>query len=1512
MEINQFLIEKLEKKKYFQTRRWHNIENQIDVFRGLEEILSLNISNLQDVHFFKQENNQFYGSVLTLNEIIIYRFFDSTIEQVASRELGGTSNSSKYDVKSNGDVLFVRKDTDVAIFKFFMEGNRYEIEQLQKITISDIKDVFFGRGSSKLLGISTPSKLYIFSWSGKKFTLLSILPFSTESVIPFQSKNNTSFVTLGEEKTRIFQSIRGQIVPVQNIQRKFHDGALVLLKDSSDTENLLALTNENQTILYHQIYDKIFTPFQELPAADQVDSIHNHGQTILLLLKNEIVKVYLYDGHRFVLRNHELFGVEKIEKEIINDMEYLLVKWVDNTWSLHRMQWGRISKPELHREILAWCLAVKDRTRTIPKSFLNLEKSIHIIGGRIRRIKAKKINGITIEKLDELKQNYINLMSHFTELNTHYTELRTVKSPVKVRTFRASKARINCSNNRCTAKNLAVKNECDFTNNLRKIHDHDVELDYVQVKEISGFPCPAAGIVFKDVNFTGLLNGISWINLLENTLKTSGNQIVTARHTFDKLITSSLFAQNIDIASSYTRQSVKTDAIYARELKLSDDTGLLPLDGKPVIMSGTLRTKKTVLAGPIELRGGIYGAGSKRYSPVVHFLDSTYQLNGDYALNDLHIIGSLQAKDVTRQKGQSLKEIIDLSISLDANVPVRLILSKEKTIWTNITVNTLPHWLMKTNSHPVQVTGWKIASKSVILSNALVSRLPLPKVETRICSVGAIAPGIRTTNLRVENITAKFILSDEVFGADELDAVLRDSVTSLKQVDMSKKHLAGRVFVKNVYIHDFEKNYGLQNSKFNWLTPKIIKGPLQLQNFDVNSMNITGTMKFYLPYKVKNLIVGKDFHVRKINDIFIDKLFREIISNDVKEFSGNITFGYLEVDELEAINSNIDLSFLHGNINIGNKVIETDLILENDITILNILSLSDNITTYMVEGSVKFKKEPTIKNLDGKSLPKYISETWVPCSPFPQPHKIHIADMNLTQSLNGSVLLNSPKFGYWKTLRNRVLSETDDQEIDVPVHLRKSHVPNIITKPGVILFCSDEKIHNLLYQTFTKDEKPIIRIPWTIGKLIVEGNIKLQGKLNNFNLTSDVARYDVEDNFVSGEKVVNELFVQNLTSENFGEWSKDALLQSKSRGYNVISGRKVFSTFKTRYINLEGDLMGKKIENCFLNGSDQVVQTPTFIEGYVTSTLLATQGLVNNINLTSFKHGCLKLCESAQNVKSKMVFSGNFNIVGNLIVQENFSKIIFNESNDEEHTASGLLPLITALEEIKQGYKKFWYAFELEKDIDMLGKNPILANFSHSNFQEMGDCVIVHFSSIVCNELEVYHLKVFINATNFLINKILSLDNGPIIIQVSAGSNSRITIHAYNSRTKFFDVVASIRSPGILQASVVAHEQIIWIVAQMRLSMMIVRFGPFGELKKYHLPASRFFLLDRVPASNELVLVRQDGMWKLDGLDGPRCEFHVSVKADHVESFSNSHDFFIRLISAGNVSLVLKAVYVGV
>ncbi|KAL7306852.1 hypothetical protein TKK_0001013 [Trichogramma kaykai] len=29
MEINQFLIEKLEKKKYFQTRRWHNIENQI-------------------------------------------------------------------------------------------------------------------------------------------------------------------------------------------------------------------------------------------------------------------------------------------------------------------------------------------------------------------------------------------------------------------------------------------------------------------------------------------------------------------------------------------------------------------------------------------------------------------------------------------------------------------------------------------------------------------------------------------------------------------------------------------------------------------------------------------------------------------------------------------------------------------------------------------------------------------------------------------------------------------------------------------------------------------------------------------------------------------------------------------------------------------------------------------------------------------------------------------------------------------------------------------------------------------------------------------------------------------------------------------------------------------------------------------------------------------------------------------------------------------------------------------
>lgn len=125
-----------------------------------------------------------------------------------------------------------------------------------------------------------------------------------------------------------------------------------------------------------------------------------------------------------------------------------------------------------------------------------------------------------------------------------------------------------------------------------------------------------------------------------------------------------------------------------------------------------------------------------------------------------------------------------------------------------------------------------------------------------------------------------------------------------------------------------------------------------------------------------------------------------------------------------------------------------------------------------------------------------------------------------------------------------------------------------------------------------------------------------------------------------------------------------------------------------------------------------------------------------------------------------------------------------------------------------------------------------------------------------------------------------------------------------------FDI--GIRVPGITKASVLNLNGIVWIVAQLNSEMLVLRYETWGDLQKYYLSSSMNFALDRVPATNEAILVRDDGMWKFDGLAGPRIAFEVDLDAEKIETFHAANEFFVRLTYAGEVTKLLKARYVGV
>lgn len=74
------------------------------------------------------------------------------------------------------------------------------------------------------------------------------------------------------------------------------------------------------------------------------------------------------------------------------------------------------------------------------------------------------------------------------------------------------------------------------------------------------------------------------------------------------------------------------------------------------------------------------------------------------------------------------------------------------------------------------------------------------------------------------------------------------------------------------------------------------------------------------------------------------------------------------------------------------------------------------------------------------------------------------------------------------------------------------------------------------------------------------GDLQLEGKINNLNFSTDVARHDVEVNVITGKKTVQGLAVENLSGLKFDEWAKDVLFKD-TRERVVITGKKTFDYF---------------------------------------------------------------------------------------------------------------------------------------------------------------------------------------------------------------------------------------------------------------------------------------------------------------------------------------------------------------
>lgn len=113
---------------------------------------------------------------------------------------------------------------------------------------------------------------------------------------------------------------------------------------------------------------------------------------------------------------------------------------------------------------------------------------------------------------------------------------------------------------------------------------------------------------------------------------------------------------------------------------------------------------------------------------------------------------------------------------------------------------------------------------------------------------------------------------------------------------------------------------------------------------------------------------------------------------------------------------------------------------------------------------------------------------------------------------------------------------------------------------------------------------------------------------------------------------------------------------------------------------------------------------------------------------------------------------------------------------------------------------------------------------------------------------------------------------------------------------------------NVLQASVEAVDDSLWIVLRLSEQTLILRYQIWDEFEQYILPGSYNFIVSKTP-NNQHLLIRFDGMWNLGGTFHPEHIFKVPLNGE-IKAFAFGADYYVTATTK-NSTAVFKARYVG-
>nr|KAF7416741.1 hypothetical protein H0235_011272 [Vespula pensylvanica] len=1485
----------------------------INILEGFDEVSTFDVQDFKDTTFFPLQFNRhlfWFMAGINSNGISLYQLNNNKFDHIKSYSQYNGMRIIVDNCMHNTVAVIQTFNESIIILKFNYDKTAYILSFVQSLQIPAITDIHTWHYMNHLyLGIASRHNISIYIWLGEHFDFIQVLNFGAEKLTFFHNKGFMNLICTAS-RTIILRHffhfnrfIIIQTLPANNAIMTFD-----VIKDHLK-EHFICLSTHQNTVVYKEVHG-YFVPFQKISVAEKIIPLIVRKAVILLLLNKNVITIYQYDGWKFVQLNVKVSEVNDIYLVYFYENELIIIKHGVSTWKLIKPRWGeKISLLGFENEIKSWCIKAKTIAQRIPKARITIEKPLPILNGHIREIHTQNINGYDSKEWQNLTRQYNYLTTKLKAIN-HSLSKKLNNNNSQFKTLHAHKVQVTCES-LCKVNNIIIKEKTNPLFKLRSIKNIGQNLTFTSLKieNIDNFKCPIPAFTPKNFYLQGLINNISLSDLQKNTLKTSGNQMITGDHVFVEL---DVFhsVMPLDIATNSTMKSVYAKEIRVKELHLKKDGFLLPLNGPLSKISGCITASKVKVKGLINLNGGLKGESTSSLMPVKHVPDFM-EINENRNFHNITIVNTLKTKDVYRQSGKSLKIILDNGILINNNnFPMHLIFSNNNVIWRNVTIKDYNNWVTAHSDNKVIISGKKETMYNVILPQSTYIQSLIPKYNFSLCVSTANVSNIKLSQVLIENMTVENLNSFQVFGAKELNSTIFETTASVNAIDLSKKYFIGVTTVKNILpsnIKGFNLE-GFQEILNMWIEKNIFKDIRNATRVKVNNLQTPTKINFPFPTTVRNVISKGNTYATIINGEDIHRFMKNAVrvndtislnnttfsvglkSNNVQFFYGPLNFTY------PGVHLNLHSKHILGNVQIGMLNILKPIIHETYNTSKN----------YIIQGNVTFTSEPTIKNINNINLEKLSSEIYkIDENMVVSGNNFLIKNMTVIGNNISKTSLYIPYYNSWTNISYSLLSKTKPQEISVPCWFNNIEVDSVKGFKNSSIKSSDAQIKNIIEMSLKRNESQVIQSKWHFEKLILSGHVNLQGKINNMNLRTDVVKYSNKQNIITGTKTILGLATEHLRGLNFNEWSKNAVLL-KQQNLIIVKGQKIFTDINISNLSLDGAIMGKNIKNAFLKSKPQIINGFKIFDGNIKMPSLLVDGLMNDVNFTSFINNLLKKNKPVQTLNTDIILKDNLEILGNIFIDGLYNGIKVNNCNEEYNKMKSIEKNLTEIADVIKttGTALNNRAFYLNKLKTSKNITAIITNLNNNLLQSNINCQCkLKNVSLFCNDVEIQGFSLGSNISNYTRIQILSIEEVTFIVFITSDCVSIGNIN----KAKFYEKKVFC-VPNILQASVESVGNSLWIILQLPLEMLALHYVSWDNIKQYTLPPSNILITSASP-NNELLMLRSDGVWNINELGSPRHIFKTDLIGT-IETFSYDKEYYIKSIK-NNATIFMKSLYIG-